>query len=224
MKQIFFSFCIVLICCIITLPSVAKAKTLYPVQSELSIDDVACRTYRATIDGYNEQEHSLTISIYDVESFPVTDVALLIPGDSIVITEKWTQAKKEILIQTIVYSENDLICNINGQLSDTEIPIKLRLSNYGNLYQPEKYGIPIWTRIGTRSFNLSDQFLFLDGTTKTTHDPQDIPTVYTQEEFFLLLEYPNEKEDVGFALYNIYVVFNEKEELLILYRFFVDWQ
>ena len=223
MKKKLLSFGIAIIYCLLSLFP-AEAKTILPIQTELSIDSVACHTYRATIDDYNEEDNSLIISIYDIESFPVEEVTSLISGDTIVVTEKWTQKKMNHLIQTIEFFESGYICEINFSPTDTEGPLKLRQDSRGNVFQPERYGVPIWVRIGTRCFSLSDKFLFLDGTTITTHDPQIIPTVYTAKDFFSLVKYQIEKVDVGFDIYNTLVVFNELEEVALIYRFFVDWQ
>ncbi len=223
MKHNLLTFWIAFVYCLLSLFP-AEAKTILPIQTESSIDSVACHVYRATIDNYKEEDNSLTISIYDIESFPVEEVTSLIPGDKIITTEKWTQKKICILIQTIDFFEDDCICEINCHPFDTGEPLKLRQNSYGKVFQPETYGVPIWTRIGTRCFNLSNQFLFLDGTTITTHDPQDIPSVYTTEDFFFLIKNERENKDVGFDIYNTLVIFNELEEVALIYRFFVGWQ
>ena len=80
----------------------------------------------------------------------------------------------------------------------------------------------VWTVVGERTFELSDDLVFLDGINPSTGEMLTLPTANTLRELRRIME--GEEYDPGFSAQNAYMVFDDEQEAVVLARFYVPWQ
>ena len=85
-----------------------------------------------------------------------------------------------------------------------------------------RFGRAIWTEVGERTFELSDDLVFLDGIDPSTGEALTLPTAGTLRALQSILT--GTEYDPGFAADNAYIVFDDEQEAVVLARFYVPWQ
>lgn len=193
------------------LAAAASADVIRPMPSAIDAQSVANQAVYVRVLDFDWRAETVTVALCDEATFDREAIQAMAVGDTIVIDGM------EIEVRSIW--EDDYLIIVN---EDDEV---LALSenddgNYDSTYAYDDRGV--WMAVGERTFELSDDFIFLDGIEPSTGAPLGLPSAHTLRELRQIVE--GEEYDPGFSAQNAYMVFDDEQEAVVLVRFYVPWQ
>jgi hypothetical protein len=149
------------------------------------------------------------ITLLVPERYNPEEISALKVGDAI-----YTEGR-EVEIRSITERDGDLVLN-----ADAEDEIRL-FESVDQSYRIMDTHDNTWLELATVTVPASAKLLFLDGINPSTGEPLLHPTVHNKEDFLAIM---NSKDDPGFDIRNVEVVFDENGELALIRRSYVPWQ
>lgn len=191
------------------LPAVACARTISPMPAKIHPDAVANQSVYVRLRDIDWRAETVTVALCEPEVFARADILSLQAGDILLSGSGEIQAAS-------IREEPPAI-----RLGDDEDALLL-LENADGDYESMRFGRAIWTEVGERTFELSDDLVFLDGIDPSTGEALTLPTAGTLRALQSILT--STEYDPGFAADNAYIVFDDEQEAVVLARFYVPWQ
>lgn len=188
-----------------------SADVITPLPSAVNPWSVANQAVYVRVLGFNWRAETVTVALCDEATFDREAIQAMTVGDTIVIDGM------EIEVRSIWEDMSYIIVNKDGEaLALWESDDGDYESAYGYTY------MRVWTVVSERTFELSDDLVFLDGINPSTGEPLELPTAHTLRELRQIIE--GEEYDPGFSAQNAYMVFDDEQEPVLLVRFYVPWQ
>lgn len=191
--------------------AVASAAVIKPMPSAVDLWSVAGQAVYVRVLDFDWRAETVTVALCDVETFDRDAIQAMTVGDVIV------SEGREIEVRTIWEDAPVIIVNEDGEA------LALWENDDGNYESAYGYtDMRVWTVVGERTFELSDDLVFLDGINPSTGEMLTLPTANTLRELRRIME--GEDYDPGFSAQNAYMVFDDEQEAVVLARFYVPWQ
>ena len=189
----------------------AGADVIKPLPSAVDPRSVANQAVYVRLQAVDWRAETVTVALCDVETFDREAIQAMTAGDVIV------SEGREIEVRTIREDAPVLIVN------EEDEALALWENDDGNYESAYGYtDMRVWTVVGERTFELSDDLVFLDGINPSTGEMLTLPTANTLRELRRIME--GEEYDPGFSAQNAYMVFDDEQEAVVLARFYVPWQ
>ena len=199
----------------------ALAQTVSPIPSTIDPQHLAHQEYCAGIQGYDAAANTIAVTLYEPETFLPADVEALAVGDTILC------GGETVTVDKVTLDAERSYCYINegaeefaaGTLmlwhdADADVYRQVRESDYTE-----------WTPIATLTLEVPAELVLLDGIDPDTGEMLDAPTPHNAAEFTeMLRQYEQEELGVSFSTSNIYVLFDEINQPVVVRRFYVPWQ
>lgn len=193
------------------LAAAAGADVINPLPSAVDLWSVANQAVYVRVLDFDWRAETVTVALCDVETFDRESIQAMTAGDVIV------SGGRRIEVRTIREDAPVMIVNEDDEA------LALWEKDDGNYQSTSGYtDMGVWTVVGERTFELSDDLIFLDGIDPSTGDPLTLPTAHTLRELRQIVE--GEAYDPGFSAQNAYMVFDDEQEAVVLARFYVPWQ
>ena len=188
-----------------------SADVIYPLPSAIDAQSVANQAIYVRLLDIDWRAETVTVALCDEATFDREAIQAMTVGDTIVIDGM------EIEVRSIWEDMSYIIVNKDGEA------LALWENDDGIYESAYAYNdMSVWTAVGERTFELSDDLIFLDGINPSTGEPLDLPTAHTLRELRQMME--GEEYDPGFSAQNAYMVFDDEQEPVLLVRFYVPWQ
>lgn len=205
---------VMILCLVLFVFTSVYAETITALASPVNPEHLENTASYARILGYDEARNTLTVELIVPEVFAEEDVLALEVGDSIFT------GGQEVLIRSIDRYEDDGYLVINaGAYEYAPGSVYLHMDEWGN-YMPDRYGHPTYNSLAVLECPVTDSLLFLDYTSAETGDALELPIVRTAAELTAAVR----DGETVLGIDNVYVVFDEDEQLATVQRFFVSWQ
>lgn len=189
----------------------ASADVIKPMPSAVDPWSVAGQAVYVRLQDIDWRAETVTVALCDVETFDREAIQAMTVGDVIV------SEGREIEVRTIWEDAPVIIVNEDDEA------LALWENDDGNYESAYGYtDMRVWTVVGERTFELSDDLVFLDGINPSTGEMLTLPTANTLRELRRIME--GEDYDPGFSVQNAYMVFDDEQEAVVLARFYVPWQ
>ena len=189
----------------------ASADVIKPMPSAVDPWSVAGQAIYVRLQDIDWRAETVTVALCDVETFDREAIQAMTVGDVIV------SEGREIEVRTIWEDAPVIIVNEDDEA------LALWENDDGNYESAYGYtDMRVWTVVGERTFELSDDLVFLDGINPSTGEMLTLPTANTLRELRRIME--GEEYDPGFSAQNAYMVFDDEQEAVVLARFYVPWQ
>lgn len=189
----------------------ASADVIKPMPSAVDPWSVAGQAVYVRLQDIDWRAETVTVALCDVETFDREAIQAMTAGDVIV------SEGREIEVRTIWEDAPVIIVNEDDEA------LALWENDDGNYESAYGYtDMRVWTVVGERTFELSDDLVFLDGINPSTGEMLTLPTANTLRELRRIME--GEEYDPGFSAQNAYMVFDDEQEAVVLARFYVPWQ
>ena len=189
----------------------ASADVIKPMPSAVNPWSVAGQAVYVRLQDIDWRAETVTVALCDVETFDREAIQAMTAGDVIV------SEGREIEVRTICEDAPVIIVNEDDEA------LALWENDDGNYESAYGYtDMRVWTVVGERTFELSDDLVFLDGINPSTGEMLTLPTANTLRELRRIME--GEEYDPGFSAQNAYMVFDDEQEAVVLARFYVPWQ
>lgn len=189
----------------------ASADVIKPMPSAVDPWSVAGQAVYVRLQDIDWRAETVTVALCDVETFDRDAIQAMTVGDVIV------SEGREIEVRTIWEDAPVIIVNEDDEA------LALWENDDGNYESAYGYtDMRVWTVVGERTFELSDDLVFLDGINPSTGEMLTLPTANTLRELRRIME--GEEYDPGFSAQNAYMVFDDEQEAVVLARFYVPWQ
>lgn len=189
----------------------ASADVIKPMPSAVDPWSVAGQAVYVRLQDIDWRAETVTVALCDVETFDREAIQAMTVGDVIV------SEGREIEVRTIWEDAPVIIVNEDDEA------LALWENDDGNYESAYGYtDMRVWTVVGERTFELSDDLVFLDGINPSTGEMLTLPTANTLRELRRIME--GEEYDPGFSAQNAYMVFDDEQEAVVLARFYVPWQ
>lgn len=189
----------------------ASADVIKPMPSAVDPWSVAGQAVYVRLQDIDWRAETVTVALCDVETFDRDAIQAMTVGDVIV------SEGREIEVRTICEDAPVIIVNEDDEA------LALWENDDGNYESAYGYtDMRVWTVVGERTFELSDDLVFLDGINPSTGEMLTLPTANTLRELRRIME--GEEYDPGFSAQNAYMVFDDEQEAVVLARFYVPWQ
>ena len=189
----------------------ASADVIKPMPSAVDPWSVAGQAVYVRVLDFDWRAETVTVALCDVETFDREAIQAMTAGDVIV------SEGREIEVRTIWEDAPVIIVNEDDEA------LALWENDDGNYESAYGYtDMRVWTVVGERTFELSDDLVFLDGINPSTGEMLTLPTANTLRELRRIME--GEEYDPGFSAQNAYMVFDDEQEAVVLARFYVPWQ
>ena len=189
----------------------ASADVIKPMPSAVDPWSVAGRAVYVRLQDIDWRAETVTVALCDVETFDREAIQAMTVGDVIV------SEGREIEVRTIWEDAPVIIVNEDDEA------LALWENDDGDYESAYGYtDMRVWTVVGERTFELSDDLVFLDGINPSTGEMLTLPTANTLRELRRIME--GEEYDPGFSAQNAYMVFDDEQEAVVLARFYVPWQ
>ena len=189
----------------------ASADVIKPMPSAVDPWSVAGQAVYVRLQDIDWRAETVTVALCDVETFDRDAIQAMTAGDVIV------SEGREIEVRTIREDAPVIIVNEDDEA------LALWENDDGNYESAYGYtDMRVWTVVGERTFELSDDLVFLDGINPSTGEMLTLPTANTLRELRRIME--GEEYDPGFSAQNAYMVFDDEQEAVVLARFYVPWQ
>ena len=189
----------------------ASADVIKPMPSAVDPWSVAGQAVYVRLQDIDWRAETVTVALCDVETFDREAIQAMTVGDVIV------SEGREIEVRTICEDAPVIIVNEDDEA------LALWENDDGNYESAYGYtDMRVWTVVGERTFELSDDLVFLDGINPSTGEMLTLPTANTLRELRRIME--GEEYDPGFSVQNAYMVFDDEQEAVVLARFYVPWQ
>lgn len=193
------------------LAAAASANVIRPMPSAIDAQSVANQAVYVQVLDFDWRAETVTVALCDVETFDRESIQAMTAGDVIV------SGGRRIEVRTIQEDAPVMIVNEDDEA------LALWEKDDGNYQSTSAYtDMGVWTVVGERTFELSDDLIFLDGIDPSTGEPLTLPTAHTLRELRQIME--GEEYDPGFSAQNAYMVFDDEQEAVLLVRFYVPWQ
>ncbi|MCQ2458445.1 MAG: hypothetical protein MJ142_06915 [Clostridia bacterium] len=203
---------ITLLCC-----AAANADEVSALASEVFPENIALKTVRVRITGYDEAAGTVTVVLLDGEHFAEDDIMNLQPGDKIY------SDGEEITVDKITFDLPGVDINISEDTAEDNGVMLLQ--NTDGTFSSYVMDYPVTREMAEITVKLPEAALFLDGVDPECGDPLDTPVVHTAAEFVQMLQASIEDITViGFNGGNVRVTFNDKSEPMIIERYYTPWQ
>lgn len=178
-----------------------------PMDKDDARPTVAGMTWIAELSGYDAETDTVQAVLKRTITLPAEEVEALQVGDTLHV------GQENIVIETL------------EKLDDGEILIndEITLRNYGGEMHVYFYEKEYLEAFETRTLKVPDTVSFMDGVDPETGDPLDEEAKRTADEFRALLAGGKEM-DPGFDADNVYVSFDDNEEMVLVQRFYAPWQ
>ena len=188
-----------------------SADVIYPLPSAIDAQSVANQAVYVRLLDIDWRAETVTVALCDEATFDREAIQAMTVGDTIVIDGM------EIEVRSIWEDMSYIIVNKDGEA------LALWENDDGDYESAYGYtDMRVWTVVGERTFELSDDLVFLDGINPSTGEPLELPTAHTLRELRQIME--GEEYDPGFSAQNAYMVFDDEQEPVLLARFYVPWQ
>lgn len=189
----------------------ASADVIKPMPSAIDARSVANQAVYVRVLGFDWRVETVTVALCDEATFDREAIQAMTVGDTIVAGDR--------KIEVRVIWEDDSFIVVNKD--DEALALwENDDGNYESAYAYDDMGV--WMVVGERTFELSDDLIFLDGIDSSTGAPLALPTAHTLKELRQIME--GEAYDPGFSAQNAYMVFDDEQEAVVLVRFYVPWQ
>ena len=189
----------------------ASADVIKPMPSAVDPWSVAGQAVYVRLQDIDWRAETVTVALCDVEIFDRDAIQAMTAGDVIV------SEGRKIEVRTICEDAPVIIVNEDDEA------LALWENDDGNYESAYGYtDMRVWTVVGERTFELSDDLVFLDGINPSTGEMLTLPTANTLRELRRIME--GEDYDPGFSVQNAYMVFDDEQEAVVLARFYVPWQ
>lgn len=189
----------------------ASADVIKPMPSAVDPWSVAGQAVYVRLQDIDWRAETVTVALCDVETFDRDAIQAMTAGDVIV------SEGREIEVRTIREDAPVIIVNEDDEA------LALWENDDGDYESAYGYtDMRVWTVVGERTFELSDDLVFLDGINPSTGEMLTLPTANTLRELRRIME--GEEYDPGFSAQNAYMVFDDEQEAVVLARFYVPWQ
>lgn len=189
----------------------ASADVIKPMPSAVDPWSVAGQAVYVRLQDIDWRAETVTVALCDVETFDREAIQAMTAGDVIV------SEGRKIEVRTICEDAPVIIVNEDDEA------LALWENDDGNYESAYGYtDMRVWTVVGERTFELSDDLVFLDGINPSTGEMLTLPTANTLRELRRIME--GEEYDPGFSAQNAYMVFDDEQEAVVLARFYVPWQ
>lgn len=189
----------------------ASADVIKPMPSAVDPWSVAGQAVYVRLQDIDWRAETVTVALCDVETFDREAIQAMTAGDVIV------SEGREIEVRTIWEDAPVIIVNEDDEA------LALWENDDGDYESAYGYtDMRVWTVVGERTFELSDDLVFLDGINPSTGEMLTLPTANTLRELRRIME--GEEYDPGFSAQNAYMVFDDEQEAVVLARFYVPWQ
>lgn len=189
----------------------ASADVIKPMPSAVDPWSVAGQAVYVRLQDIDWRAETVTVALCDVETFDREAIQAMTAGDVIV------SEGRKIEVRTICEDAPVIIVNEDDEA------LALWENDDGNYESAYGYtDMRVWTVVGERTFELSDDLVFLDGINPSTGEMLTLPTANTLRELRRIME--GEDYDPGFSVQNAYMVFDDEQEAVVLARFYVPWQ
>ena len=189
----------------------ASADVIHPLPSAVDPWSVAGQAVYVRLQDIDWRAETVTVALCDVETFDREAIQAMTVGDVIV------SEGRKIEVRSIWEDAPVIIVNEDAEA------LALWENDDGNYESAYNYtDMKVWTVVGERAFELSDDLVFLDGIDPSTGELLDLPTAHTLRELRQIIE--GEEYDPGFSAQNAYMVFDDEQEAVVLVRFYVPWQ
>ena len=201
---------LLLLCALMTAAaSCACAKTLTPMPAHLNPDAVANRAVYVRLREIDWRAETVTVALCEAEVFAREDALALQPGDSLLA------GGEDLAVSAVDVQLPAIFIDAGGD--------ELTLwENADGDFECMQYERKVFAVAGERTFELSDDLVFLDGIDPSTGEALALPTAHTLRELKAMLK--DAQGDPGFAADNAYMVFDGEQEAVVLARFYVPWQ
>ena len=135
------------------------------------------------------------------------------------------QAKYDLPISQVMakLADDREVYDTIAVLATILINDEITLRNYGGEMHVYFYEKEYLEAFETRTLKVPDTVSFMDGVDPETGDPLDEEAKRTADEFRALLAGGKEM-DPGFDADNVYVSFDDNEEMVLVQRFYAPWQ
>ena len=189
----------------------ASADVIKPMPSAVDPWSVAGQAIYVRLQDIDWRAETVTVALCDVETFDREAIQAMTVGDVIV------SEGREIEVRTIWEDAPVIIVNEDDEA------LALWENDDGDYESAYGYtDMRVWMVVGERTFELSDDLVFLDGINPSTGEMLTLPTANTLRELRRIME--GEEYDPGFSAQNAYMVFDDEQEAVVLARFYVPWQ
>lgn len=189
----------------------ASADVIHPLTSAVDPWSVAGQAVYVRLQDIDWRAETVTVALCDVETFDREAIQAMAVGDVIV------SEGRKIEVRSIWEDASVMIVNEDDEA------LALWENDDGNYESAHGYtDMRVWTVVGERTFELSDDLIFLDGINPSTGALLTLPTAHTLRELRRIVE--GEEYDPGFSSQNAYMVFDDEQEAVALVRFYVPWQ
>ena len=187
----------------------ACAKTITPMPVRVNPDAVANQAVYVRLRDIDWRAETVTVALCEPETFAREDIETLQAGDILLSggEEMKISSIKEDLPAVLINSDEDAFALWENADGD---------------FESMRYARKTWTIVGERTFELSDDLIFLDGIDPSTGEALTLPTAHTLRGLKGILT--KAEYDPGFAADNAYMVFDDEQEAVLLARFYVPWQ
>ena len=189
----------------------ASADVIKPMPSAVDPWSVAGQAVYVRLQDIDWRAETVTVALCDVETFDREAIQAMKVGDVIV------SEGREIEVRAIWEDAPVIIVNEDDEA------LALWENDDGDYESAYGYtDMRVWTVVGERTFELSDDLVFLDGINPSTGEMLTLPTANTLRKLRRIME--GEEYDPGFSVQNAYMVFDDEQEAVVLARFYVPWQ
>lgn len=187
----------------------ACAKTIAPMPARINPDAVANQAVYVRLWDIDWRAETVTVTLCEPETFARGDALALQAGDILLsggesITVGSIEAE---LPAVLIHSDQDEYVLWENADGDFECML---------------YDRKVFTQVGERTFELSDDLIFLDGIEPSTGEALTLPTAHPLRALKDIMT--GAGYDPGFAADNAYMVFDDEQEAVVLARFYVPWQ
>ena len=197
-------------------PAGPAHQTITAIATEVNPEHLCTVAVNARIIGYSSDENTLTIELIVPEVFDWDDVRGLAAGDAI-----YTQGH-EVIVKTLTENGSYLVIN-EGEYEFSEGSVWL-YENPDFNYQIAEWDDNTWSTLATIEVPASDALLFLDHINPSSGEALPLPAVHPAAEFLSMMRTEEEEGGPGFAVNNVYVVFDRDGQLAAIHRYYVPWQ
>lgn len=213
MKKLSVMLAAMLVLSMLVCSAAFAATTLMPMPTGIDPAHLEKASCYARILGYNELENTLTVELIAMEYFDRQALGNLQVGDSI------HSGGEEVLIEEITPTDwcDTLVFN-DGNLfffGDRD--------GYYRMSTEDEY---FWNSVAVIECPVTEDLLLLDYVDDNSGEEFALPRVLTAGELTekMLAEQASDEYHIGFAIENVYVVFDGEGQLATIHRYYVTWQ
>ena len=200
-----------------------ESRLAEPLPVSAQMDALAGQTFVAIPLMADAKSRTLSLRILEPETFDAGDLTAMKPGDRIF------SGGKTYFVEEVEWLDSGA-CVINpqeGMFADNWL-LLAQMEN--GQYQSTHVHDWVWNVVGEGSFSLSPDAKFWDWIDPDDGQRLEAPTIHTPEEWIgmfgehrlnILMDWPR---DIGFDIRNFKATFDEKGEISLLERFYVEWQ